>query len=94
MTIEFIDPTTVTANSDQCGDIDDANVDSLVAVDADDLPPAVVVREWMEVRDGCHRREAAIKACRLLKVIFITSAEYKELRADGVIDCELTETLC
>lgn len=94
MTVEFINPLTVTANSDQCGDIEESNVEQLIAVDAADLPPAIVVREWMEVRDGCHRREAAIRAGRLLKVIFISSDEYKSLRADGVIDCELTDELC
>ena len=96
MQVEFIDPRSVTANADQGGEIDESNVAQLVDAirDGKELPPVVVVREWMEVRDGCHRLAAAIETGTLLRAVFISSAEYRSLRADGVIDCELTDTVC
>lgn len=93
--IKLIDPRSVSANSDQV-DFDDENVSALVAAirAGEELPPVVVVEEWSEVRDGCHRRAAAIKAGVSLRAVFISSAEYKSLRADGIADCGLTDEIC
>lgn len=94
-TTELIDPATVTANSDQMCGVDSDNVAGLVAAinAGKTLPPAIVVREWMEVRDGCHRLAAAKSAGTKLAVIFISRDEYQSLRDDGVGDCDLTDEI-
>lgn len=94
-TTELIDANTVTANSDQTCGCDADNVASLVAAirAGKTLPPAIVVREWMEVRDGCHRLAAAKATGTKLAVIFISREEYADLRDAGVSDCDLTDEL-
>lgn len=94
-TIELIDPATVTANSDQTCGVDDNNVAGLVdAIRAGKtLPPAIVVREWMEVRDGCHRLAAAKATGTKLAVIFLSRDEYQSLRDDGVCDADMTDEI-
>lgn len=94
-TIEIINPATVTANSDQTCGVDADNVSGLVnAIRAGKtLPPAIVVREWMEVRDGCHRLAAAKATGTMLAVIFISRDEWQSMRDDGVADCDLTDEI-
>lgn len=94
-TIELIDANVVTPNSGQTCGCDSENVASLVAAirSGKTLPPAIVVREWMEVRDGCHRLAAAKATGTKLAVIFISREEYAELREDGITDCDLTDEI-
>jgi ParB-like chromosome segregation protein Spo0J len=95
--IEFIDAKLLSANSDQQGELDDDNVAKLVAAirRGDAIPPVIARRDWMEVRDGCHRLAAAKIVGVKLPVLFVDPAEIPQVKRESECGDEgLTEAYC